>query len=205
MFTGIVQGTAKVASADFKQDNLDYTIILPAHLLYTLTLGASVSINGTCQTVTSIHDDKVSFTAIPETLSKTTLSELKVGDLVNVERSLRIGDEIGGHMLSGHIFGKACINSIEAGIGCTIWKISVPKEWTQYLIKKGYVAIDGASLTVVEVCSDSFSVHLIPHTIAATTFQNKKEGDLVNIEFDSITQLIVETCKKMFLERNTPC
>jgi len=152
-----------------------------------LEIGASVAVEGVCQSVVAIENGVIFFEAIKETLERTTLDALKVGQKVNIERSARLGDEMGGHLLSGHIYCKGKITAIEDNV----YTIDLGK--SDYLFEKGFVAIDGMSLTVVKVMDHAFTVHLIPETLK---WFKKGIGDLVNIEFDSLTIAAVETVKK---------
>jgi len=198
MFTGIVQGIASVVELTMDAGNLHYAISLPLALQDTLVLGASVSVDGVCQTVTAFEQDRgiVTFTAIKETLDKTTLKDLKLGQAVNVERSLCFGQEVGGHILSGHVMATGCIAKINHAPGAYVWRIEHPQVLSKYLVPKGYVGLDGASLTLVDVGVGYFTVSLIPHTLEVTTFKDKQAGDSLNIEIDSNTQLIVETVER---------
>mgnify|MGYP003970305255 FL=1 len=166
-----------------------------------LQIGASVSIDGVCLTVTSINDSIVDFDIIEETLHRTTLGELEAGSQVNFERALRFGDELGGHLLSGHVMSAGLIHSIkENGEGKDI-SIIAPPELQKYIIEKGFVAIDGISLTIGAVQSNVFELHLIPETLRMTTLGAKSEGDAVNIEIDSNTQTIVSTVERILAEK----
>ena len=195
MFTGIVQGTGKVSSIQETDYITTLKIILPN--VESLEIGASVSIDGVCLTATSIEQGSVSFDVIEETLSRTTLGELKVEDVVNVERSLKFGDEIGGHLLSGHIRATGLISvrsELRGGLDlCIIAPLSIEK----YLQEKGYIAVDGISLTVGDVVNSCFNLHLIPETIRQTTIGSKQIGDAVNLEIDSTTQTIISTVERM--------
>lgn len=202
MFTGIIQGNGKVISVEQAPGFLHYCVAFPPHLLEGLQIGASVSLDGACQTVVSIDSNKVWFDAIEETLLRTTLSDLAVGRIVNLERAARFGDEIGGHILSGHVFGKAQIVDVEESEYNAIMTVQCPPNWMKYFFEKGYVALDGASLTLVEVDPKGlFTVHLIPETRRLTTLGFKKEGDLVNLELDAQTQSIVETVERLLKEK----
>lgn len=196
MFTGIVQKLLPITHIEIHPHLVKYSIALEDQS--GLQIGASIAIDGTCQTVTRIDGSDVWFDAIPETLLKTTLKNLAVGQLVNVERAARFGDEIGGHILSGHIFGTATLVRIHQNR----FTFQCPTEWIKYFFKKGYVAIDGVSLTIVDVDKDGyFTVHLIPETLGRTTLGFKKSGASVNIEIDSQTQVIVETVEQILAER----
>jgi riboflavin synthase len=191
MFTGIIKAMAPIACLEKKYALTRYAVSLPEYMLAGLECGTSISVDGVCQTVVDIDEDKVWFEAISETLNKTTFLHMHLGSLVNIERSAKIGDEIGGHLLSGHIYGTAEIASIKENI----YTFQCPPHWMKYLFSKGFIAIDGISLTLVNVDKKrgNFSVHLIPETLKRTTLGRKREGDCVNLEFDAMTQATVET------------
>lgn len=195
MFTGIVRGIGLIVQTEIKNSILRYAVLFPSELLSGLTRGASVSVDGICQTVVMIDQDQIWFEAIGETLERTTLKEMSKGKSVNLERAAHFGDEIGGHLLSGHIFGTASIISIDHNI----YSLLGSAEWMKYLFSKGYIAIDGISLTLVDVdtINKKFTVHLIPETLAHTTLGQKKPGDFVNIEIDSLTQAAVDTVSRL--------
>ena len=195
MFTGIVQGTAKIVDIENKESINTIVIDLPN--VESLEIGASVSIDGVCLTVTEINNSTVSFDVIQETLSRTTLGHLEAGSMVNFERSLKFGDEIGGHLLSGHIIATGLVGDrVESGEGVDL-SILVPLSIEKYIMEKGYVAIDGISLTIGEVIDSRFNLHIIPETIRQTTINSKQVGDAVNIEIDSTTQTIVSTVERI--------
>ena len=162
-----------------------------------LEIGASVSLDGVCLTVVSIDENIVHFDIIKETLNRTTLGNIKSGDNVNVERSLKVGDELGGHILSGHVLTTAKILERVENEGSIDLLIENKEEFSDYILQKGYVAIDGMSLTIGRVTEDYFSLHIIPETLRVTTIKSKSEGDRVNIEIDSRTQAIVDTIRNM--------
>lgn len=204
MFTGIVQGIAVIEEVTAATGLSTLAIRLPEQQADGVTIGASVAINGICLTVTRQSGTVLTFDAMQETLRITTLGELTPGDSVNFERAARIGDEIGGHLLSGHIHTTARIVEIlRPENNVTLW-FEVPDEWTRYLFPKGYVAINGASLTIGEVRGNRFNVHLIPETLRATTFGGITEGSRVNIEIDSQTQTIVDTLSRLGYDRPAP-
>jgi len=194
MFTGIVQGTGSVHSIE-GDSTRTFTIQIPS--TDGLEVGGSVSIDGVCLTATSIGQ-QVTFDVIPETIHRTTLGSLKPGDSVNVERALKFGDELGGHLLSGHIMGTAHISKVHD----QDYTICCPPEMTDYIQEKGYIAVDGISLTIGETDGNGgFDVHIIPETLRLTTLGNKAVGDRVNIEIDAMTQAVVETTKRMMEQR----
>lgn len=200
MFTGIIQGTGTIVSIDRKISSSTFSIDLD-NLSKNLTLGSSVSIDGVCLTVTSQENTLVYFDVIQETLSRTTLGNVKEGELVNLERALKVGDELGGHLLSGHIMCKSSVISKKNnGEGVDV-EISLNEKMKPFIMEKGYIAIDGISLTIGAVNSNSFNLHLIPETIGRTTINSKTEGSMVNIEIDSMTQAIVTTVSSMMKEQ----
>ena len=192
MFTGIVAGTAEIIKINENNGLRSFSIDLQA-FLGDLVIGASVSIDGVCLTVVSINGSIVDFDVIGETLQRTTMSMKKEGDIVNIERSLKFGDELGGHILSGHVMTKARILEIvNKGEGIDIIIENV-EDVEPYIMEKGYIAVDGISLTVGTVTTDSFYLHIIPETLRITTIGQKRVGEFVNLEIDSQTQTIVQT------------
>lgn len=198
MFTGIVQGMARVVAvsqptADFRR----HTIELPEHLAHSLQIGASVAHNGCCLTITDIDGRNVSFDLMAETLAKTNLGKLNVGDWVNVERAARFGDEIGGHLMSGHIITTTEIVRVERSeLNQTVW-FRLPENVREYVLEKGFIGLDGCSLTIGTVREYEFCVHLIPETLRQTLFGSRQTGDVVNIEIDAQTQAVVATVKRV--------
>ena len=199
MFTGIVQGKGEIVSIESGNEITTFQIRVPS--TEGLQIGASISIDGVCLTATAFTDKIVSFDVIPETLEKTTLGQLEQGHYVNVERSLRYGDEVGGHLLSGHIIGRGLVSKSEQVGDGAQYSIIAPPNVRKYLVSKGYVGIDGISLTVGDVSEDHFDLHLIPETLRLTTIGEKQVGDAVNLEIDSTTMMIVETVERMMKER----
>jgi len=199
MFTGIVQGVGEVITKTSHNTVTSMTIKLPN--VKNLAIGASVSINGVCLTVVSLDSNVVQFDIIDETLERTNLGDISVRDYVNIERSLKFGDEVGGHVLSGHIFATGIINSKAKKGDQMSLSILAPPSMQKYLIEKGYIAIDGISLTVGEIKDGCFDLHIIPETMRLTILDSKEVGDIVNIEIDSNTQLIVETIERLLEER----
>ncbi|MBP2197521.1 riboflavin synthase subunit alpha [Pantoea cypripedii] len=202
MFTGIVQGKAEIVAIEEKELFRTHIVKLPEELLPGLALGASVANNGCCLTVTAVEGDRVSFDLIKETLRITNLGELQVGDLVNIERAAKFSDEIGGHLMSGHIMTTAEIcKIIQSENNREVWfKLQDPAQ-IKYILHKGFVGIDGISLTVGDVTKSKFCVHLIPETLERTTLGAKKLGHKVNIEIDPHTQAIVETVERVLAQR----
>ncbi|MDH5674407.1 MAG: riboflavin synthase subunit alpha [Myxococcales bacterium] len=203
MFSGITRGTFEVDRVERSEGLLRYGVVLGPSYIEGLELGASVSIDGVCQTVVAIEGNSAIFEAIDETLRLTTLDALEVGDRVSVERSLRAGDEIGGHEVSGHVRGMGRIVWAEvAGAGRDL-RIEVPARWMRFILEKGFVAVDGSSLTVGEIdAAGSFKLHLIPETLRLTRLGEKGVGERVNIELDARTVAIVETVERVLAQRS---
>ena len=194
MFTGIIVGEGKVTKLNQKTKNrsaIQMTVDLGKYAS-GLKIGQSVAINGVCLSATKISKNKCIFEMIDETTKKTDLGNVKAGSTVNVERSLKVGDRLEGHFVLGHIDGVATITNIEKKPKeVKIW-FKVPKKLTKYVVKKGSIALDGISLTLVDVKKDIVSVCLIPHTINVTNFKSKKIGDKLNIETDVLGKYILK-------------
>ena len=198
MFTGIVQGRGEIVSIESGNEITTLQIRVPS--TEGLQIGASVSIDGVCLTATAFTDEIVSFDVIPETLEKTTLGQLEKGHHVNVERSLRYGDEVGGHCFQDTSLVEVFRKSERVGDGAQ-YSIIAPPDVRKYIVSKGYVGIDGISLTIGDVSEDHFDLHLIPETLRLTTIGDKQVGDAVNLEIDSTTMMIVETVERMMKEK----
>ncbi|CAH0533413.1 Riboflavin synthase [Vibrio stylophorae] len=193
MFTGIVQTTAKIVEISEKGLARRHVIQLPSPWSQGLEIGASVAHNGCCLTVVAIEDEQIHFDLIAETLARTNLGTLAVGDAVNIERAARYGDEIGGHMMSGHILTTApVVKVVNDGHQYQVW-VGIEPEMADYVLEKGYIGIDGISLTIGEVSEDCFALNLIPETLSRTIIGQRQVGDRVNIEIDPQTQAIVDT------------
>ncbi|HCR97288.1 MULTISPECIES: riboflavin synthase subunit alpha [Halomonas] len=207
MFTGIVQGTASIVEVHELDAFRTHVVALPPEMREGLEIGASVAHNGVCLTVTAIEGDNVSFDLMRETLRLTNLGALEPGGRVNIERAARFGDEIGGHSMSGHIICMANVVAIEeAPNNRRLW-FSLPDTIGRFVFEKGYIGVDGISLTVGDVrraADDSgieFSVNLIPETLSRTMLKERLPGDKVNIEIDPQTQVIVETVERVLAKR----
>lgn len=201
MFTGIVQGTAEVTAIDHDVQFLHLTVLLPEGLEEGLETGASVAHNGCCLTLTALNGRHAEFDIIAQTLAMTNLGALVVGDHVNIERAARFGDEIGGHLMSGHISGQAVIEEInDAENNRRLW-FRLPPELVPFVLDKGFVGVEGASLTVSGLREGGFSVDLIPETLSRTTIGKRRIGDSVNIEIDPQTQAIVTTVERILARK----
>lgn len=197
MFTGIVQGAAEVVGIDEKERFRTHRIRMPAGQTAGLAPGASVAHNGCCLTVVAVDGELVSFDLMQETLRVTNLGELGIGDKVNVERAARFGDEIGGHQMSGHIICTAEVTRvIESQNNRQVW-FRMPDALMKYVFTKGYIGVDGISLTIGDVEGSDFNVNLIPETLARTNMASRRPGDRVNIEIDPQTQAIVDTVERV--------
>ena len=201
MFTGIVQATCEVVSVQQQAGLKRFEIALKPELLDRLQIGASVATNGVCLTVTKISNDKVFFDVMEETLSLTNLDNVQQGDQVNIERSLTFGSEIGGHILSGHIHTQAIIVSISDTPEHYDIELAVDAKWKDYIFYKGFVAVNGCSLTVGQLTEHGFKLHLIPETLRLTNLDLQAVGDKMNIEIDSQTQVIVDTVERILAKK----
>ena len=192
MFTGIIIGTGKVTKLNPKPKSrsaIQMTVDLGKYVS-GLKIGQSVAINGVCLSTTKISRNKCVFEMIDETIKKTDLGNVKVGSTVNIERSLKVVDRLEGHFVLGHIDGVATITKIEKKPKEVKFWFKVPKKLVKYVVKKGSIALDGISLTVVDAKKDITSVCLIPQTIKVTNFKSKKVGDRLNIETDILGKYI---------------
>jgi len=193
MFTGIVEGVARVEKISRGTKNrsaVEMTVDL-GKSARGLKVGQSVALNGVCLTVTKLLKGRCSFEMIGETVRKTDLGNLKEGSMINVERSLRAGDRLEGHFVLGHVDGTATIKKIQRRPEeVRVW-VELPKRLAKYVVKKGSIAVDGISLTVVDVRKEVASVCLIPHTVEVTNFRTRRAGDKVNIETDILGKYVL--------------
>ncbi|VFP87675.1 Riboflavin synthase [Candidatus Erwinia haradaeae] len=198
MFTGIVQGIAELYSIQEKKHVRTHVVKIPGVMLKGLGPGCSVAHNGCCLTVTTITGNHIGFDLVPETLLKTNLGVLNIGDKVNVERAAKFSDEIGGHFVSGHVMTTATISQLyKTKNNYIVWMKIDCFEKKKYIFYKGFITIDGVSLTVGGVTKTEFCVHLIPETLSRTALGTKHIGHKVNIEFDLHTQVIVDTVERV--------
>lgn len=196
MFTGIIEHLASVKNLSLKAGGGELSLDF-SDLYNDLTLGESIAINGVCLTVKEVSGEIVSFDVSSETLKKTTLGKLRYAENVNIERALRVGDRIGGHFVTGHVDGIGTIKGERKYADQCIMSFSVEKRFTDSMIEKGSVAIDGISLTIVDLVDGAFSVALIPYTLSSTTLGFKKAGDPVNIEIDIMGKWIKKLLTNM--------
>ena len=189
MFTGLVEELGKVKS--IVRSNRSVRLSIQADkVLQDVKMGDSIAVNGTCLTVVEFTPNAFSADVMPETVDRTVLSALRSGDKVNLERCLRVGDRLGGHIVSGHVDGVGTIYRKESNDIAIIVSIKADASVLRYIVPKGSIAVDGASLTVVTVNAGSFTVSLIPHTAGLTTLGHKKEGEPVNLEVDIIGKYV---------------
>ena len=199
MFTGIVQGIRKISSVSDIEGGRKLRIQLD-DFSGNLEHGASVAVNGVCLTAVKITQGWAAFDVIQETLDRSNLSDLKSGDCINIERACSYGDEVGGHHVSGHVDCIGIIKKIYNSPNNRDVVISCDKKWLAYLIPKGWITVDGVSLTVVDVGDNWFSISLIPETLKQTVLGLKAEGQKINLEFDHTVKVIVQTIERLLPE-----
>ena len=196
MFSGIVQEAGKVIRFEKGKDIYNLSIECSSEFISDLKKGASISVDGVCLTVKDENPEILRFDLVEETIKRTNFQNIKTGDNVNLERSLKMGDEIGGHPVSGHIHGISKVISIDKRDQSWDVKFSVEPFMHDYMLHKGYVAINGCSLTLGEVSNESFMIHLIPETLSITNLFQLEQDSVVNIELDQNTIIIADTVKK---------
>ncbi|ADZ90386.1 riboflavin synthase [Marinomonas mediterranea] len=204
MFTGIVQGVATVLASKSNGRNKKLDIHFPGGSMLNQQLGASVAVNGVCLTVAEIQQNVLSFDVIDTTLALTNIGELESKDLVNFERAARMGDEIGGHVMSGHILTTVIVSNVEKIEESVHIRFAVAQDdidARRYLFDKGYVGLNGSSLTISAIGDDWIEVSLIPETLRLTTFGALQKGDRVNLEVDAHTQSTVDTVERVLKQR----
>jgi len=202
MFTGIIQAMAPIASIDKQSGLWRFGMVFDEKLRESLMHGASVAHNGVCLTVAAQNNDIVYFDVMDETLTVTNLNQCAVDDVLNIERAMRFGDEVGGHILSGHIAFSAKLIEREATATNSRLRFECQQHWMKYILSKGFAAIDGASLTIGKTGDNWFEVYLIPETRALTTLDSKAIGHYYNIEVDSQTQAIVDTVERVLAQKD---
>ena len=201
MFTGIVSGKGNLKKIIKCEDYISLIIQAPKGFAKNLSKGASVSVNGVCLTVKKGRTDLLEFDVIEETLKKTNLKNISRSSKLNLERSMTADTEIGGHLVSGHIHGTGEVLKVINRKETKDLLIKIPSQLREYFFYKGYVALNGCSLTIGKVLKSSFYIHLIPETVSITNFKEIKKGDLINIEVEQTTINTVETVKRVMLER----
>jgi len=202
MFSGIVQSTGMVEAVVAQPQFFELHVNTGREFCRDIAIGSSVSVHGVCLTVSSCEEGILRFELSTETRKRTMLGNLQKNQTVNLERAVTLGQEIGGHVVSGHVDTTGTIlkkTDDESGV---VFDIEVSEMYTKYLFDKGFVSINGVSLTVNKMRGGTFEVHLIPETLHRTTFGALNKGDLVNIELDKQTQVIVETVERIMREKN---
>jgi riboflavin synthase len=189
MFTGIIQTTGTIAALDQRGGGARLTVATP-RALPDLAIGESVAVNGACLTVVERRGRRFTVDVSPETLRRTTVGTLAPRTRVNLERALRVGDRMGGHVVQGHVDGVGRLESIKPDGDWLGYRFTAPRTLTPYLIEKGSIAVDGVSLTLFACRGPSFTVALIPHTLGETTLGDRKPGDRVNLEADVLLKHI---------------
>ena len=189
MFTGIIKALGTVADIAVTADGAEFSISSP-EIVASLSLGESVAVNGTCLTVASLSPPAAAFQLTPETLSRTSLGDLAVGDHVNLEPALRVGDSLGGHIVQGHVDATGTVLAQTAVGDSVVMRFSAPPEVLRYAIVKGSVAVDGVSLTITEVESQEFAVSLVQYTQTHTNLMRKPHGARVNLEVDLFAKYV---------------
>tara|TARA_B100001175_G_scaffold33943_1_gene24725 strand:- start:863 stop:1459 length:597 start_codon:yes stop_codon:yes gene_type:complete len=184
MFTGIVESLGKITNINLDQGNVDFTV--KSDISKELKIDQSVSHSGVCLTVVDINNDSHTVTAVKETLDKSSLKNFKLGDSINLERAMKLGERLDGHMVQGHVDGVAKCLEVNLNQGSWIYKFEFDKSNESLLIEKGSICINGVSLTVFNIVDNKFDVTIIPYTYENTSFKELKKEDLVNIEFDMI-------------------
>jgi len=197
VFTGIVEGTGIISKINRKENLTTIIVKTPSNFSKGIQVGASVCVDGVCLTVTEINQDSLEFDLIMETLKVTTFGKIKEKSIVNIERSLKLGDEIGGHIISGHVFDTATIIEITEPENNYILTLSFNPDLQKYIFPKGYISLNGISLTIGEVNENTFTVYLIPETLRLTNLMHKLVGDSINIEIETQTRNTVDTIIEM--------
>ena len=190
MFTGIVQAVGRVRTIEKRGADARLALDAAGLGLEDVAIGDSIAVAGVCLTVVALDASGFAFDVSPETLSRTTLGTLAAGDPVNLEKSLRLADRLGGHLVAGHVDGVGKVVAVHDDGAAQRWIFSAPLALARYIAVKGSIAIDGTSLTVNEVDGNTFGVTLIPHTLAVTTFGARKAGDAVNLEVDLVARYV---------------
>ena len=200
MFTGIVQACLPITRLERTPGAVRLGLEFPETLGQGLVIGASVALDGVCMTVSAIEGRLVSFDAVQGTLDITTIGECEQGEPVNVERSLTFGAEIGGHQVSGHVSATGTVIGIDTSSPVNYVQFTVPEDWQKYIFKRGYIALNGCSLTVADADETLgvYLINLIPETLRVTSLGRYHPGDKINFEIDSQTQTLVDTMERCF-------
>ena len=203
MFSGIVECMGKITTIDKTNDYYQIEVSFPSGFNENLKKGASIAVDGVCLTSKDNGHSQLKFDVIPETINKTRFSQLEVGDAVNLERSISASSEIGGHLMSGHIQCIGAVKDINDKGEIKDIQIEIPSPFSKYIIEKGYIGVNGCSLTIGGVNDNCFYVHLIPETLQITNISKLKIGSMVNIEIDQNTIAIVDTVNNFLLAQKS--
>ncbi|MCM8819055.1 MAG: riboflavin synthase [Candidatus Omnitrophica bacterium] len=191
MFTGIIEEVGKIKGKRNRGEGLE--ILIEGNKIFQdLKVGDSISVNGVCLTVERIENKIFSVFVSFQTIQQTNLGEIKIGECVNLERALKIGDRVGGHFLTGHIDFKTKITNLRKESEFYLMKIKIPQEFKKYIVKRGSIGVDGISLTIAEIENNDVLIYLIPYTIENTNLKYRKTGDFVNIEIDIFAKYLVK-------------
>ena len=201
MFSGIVQTVGKIES--IKDKNHIKTIRIETHgdYLEDIAIGQSVSVDGVCLSLVKKNNEYCEFEAVEETINRTTLGRYKQGTKVNLEKSLKFGDTVGGHFVSGHIHTRGRIVEVELVVESKNILVEIEEKWIKYLTEKGYISVNGASITIGKVSKNTFYVHLIPETLKTTNLDELIYDNYVNLEFDQATIAIVDTTERLINQK----
>ena len=201
MFSGIVQTVGKIES--IKDKNYIKTIRIETHgdYLEDIAIGQSVSVDGVCLSLVKKNNEYCEFEAVEETINRTTLGSYKQGTKVNLEKSLKFGDTVGGHFVSGHIHTKGRIVEVELIGESKNILVEIEEKWIKYLTEKGYISVNGASITIGKVSKNTFYIHLIPETLKTTNLDDLIYDNYVNLEFDQSTIAIVDTTERLINQK----
>lgn len=190
MFTGIVEEVGKATSVE--ESGLSFA---SRHALQELAIGDSISVNGACLTITSIEEEVFSVDVMPETLRRTNLADLKVGDPVNLEKPLTLSSRLGGHIMQGHVDGRGRVLSVTPEGDAMIMEIEAPPDLMRYIVAKGFIGVDGASLTVMDRREGTFTISLVSYTWENTTLRERNPNDWVNLEVDILAKYVEQLVK----------
>ena len=201
MFSGIVQTVGKIES--IKDKNHIKTIRIETHgdYLEDIAIGQSVSVDGVCLSLVKKNNEYCEFEAVEETINRTTLGSYKQGTKVNLEKSLKFGDTVGGHFVSGHIHTRGRIVEVELVGESKNILVEIEEKWIKYLTEKGYISVNGASITIGKVSKNTFYIHLIPETLKTTNLDDLIYDNYVNLEFDQATIAIVDTTERLINQK----
>lgn len=199
MFTGIIEEKGTIKSIDYLSEQAVQLTIESVKLTEGMQIGDSISVNGICLTVTEFDSGMFEVDAMPETIRATSLNTLKEGSYVNLERAMAGNGRFGGHFVSGHVDGIGKVISKRPEENAVYYVIEVPTEYSQYLLMKGSIAVDGISLTIFGVKENIFTISLIPHTVSETILGEKGTGDIVNIEYDMLAKHVENMIKNKIM------